>query len=106
MSGLHNALRNFREGNLDIFDVGTLADVVEAVIQRTGARRNAAESVSNRLTQSTYRDLPGNADPGHQRSSTPPLIRLQRTQRENQAPQVLVWGINWEEHLFNKKILL
>ena len=36
----------------------------------------------------------------------PPLIRLQRTQQENQALQVLVWGINCEEHLFNKKTLL
>ena len=104
MSGFHNALRNFRDGNLDVFDAGTLAGVVEAVIQRTGARRNVAESVGNHLTQSAYGDLPGHADPGHQRSSTP-LIRLHRTQWENQAPQVLVWGINWEEHLFNKKIL-
>ena len=71
MAGFHNALRNFRDGNLDIYDAGTLADVVEAVVQRTGARRNAAESVSNCLTQSAYRDLPGHADPGHQRSSTP-----------------------------------
>ena len=71
MSGFHNALRNFRDGNLDVFDAGTLAGVVEAVIQRTGARRNVAESVGNHLTQSAYGDLPGHADPGHQRSSTP-----------------------------------
>ena len=68
MSGFHHALRNFRDGNLDLHDAGTLADVVEAVIQRTGARHNAAESVSNRLTQSAYGDLPGQAPA---RSSTP-----------------------------------
>ena len=68
MAGFHNALRNFRTGNLDIHDAGTIADVIEAAIQRTGSRHNAAESVSNHLTQSAYRDLPGQHEV---RSSTP-----------------------------------
>ena len=70
MVGFHNALRNFRTGNLDVHDAGTLTDVIEAIIQRTGARHNTAESVSNRLSQSAYGDLPGQSSSAI-RSSTP-----------------------------------
>ena len=72
MVGFHNALRNFRTGNLDVHDAGTLIDVIEGSPHQLS-------------------DLP------------PPLIRVQRTHRVNQAPQVLVWGINWEDRLCNKK---
>ena len=61
-------------------------------------RLNQFLTVCHKVLTETYQGSP------HQLSDLPPpLIRVQRTHRVNQAPQVLVWGINWEDRLCNKK---